>query len=81
MPTPPPVERLFEALKAALPARLADEFSANLRAALASALERAGFVTREELEVQEQVLARTRARLAEMEKRVTELEAKLGLRT
>ena len=34
-------------------------------------------VTREELEVQEQVLARTRAKLEEMEKRVAELEARL----
>jgi BMFP domain-containing protein YqiC len=80
MISPPPVERLWQALQAALPPRLGEEIEKNLRAALASALDRAGFVTREELEVQEQVLARTRARLTEMEKRVAELEARLGLR-
>jgi hypothetical protein len=34
-------------------------------------------VSREELEVQEQVLARTRTRLQELEKRIAELEEKL----
>ena len=49
----------------------------NLRAALTAAFDRLDLVTREELEVQEAVLQRTRARLEEMEKRVAELEAKL----
>lgn len=49
----------------------------NLRAALGAALARLDLVTREELDVQEAVLQRTRARLTEMEKRVAELEEKL----
>jgi BMFP domain-containing protein YqiC len=53
------------------------EVEKNLRAALAAALARLDLVTREELDVQEAVLQRTRARLSEMEKRVTELEEKL----
>ena len=60
-----------------LPAGLTREAEKNLRAALQSALARLDLVTREELEVQEQVLARTRARLQEMEKKITELEEKL----
>jgi BMFP domain-containing protein YqiC len=52
----------------------------NLRGALGSVLDRLDLVTREELEVQEAVLARTRARLAEMEKRVADLEQKLNRR-
>ena len=49
----------------------------NVRAALEGVLDRLNLVTREELEVQEEVLARTRARLQELEKRIAELEEKL----
>lgn len=46
----------------------------NLHAALADVLGRLDLVTREELEVQEAVLQRTRDRLKEMEQRVAALE-------
>jgi BMFP domain-containing protein YqiC len=46
----------------------------NLHAALADLLGRLDLVTREELEVQEAVLARTRERLREMEQRIIALE-------
>lgn len=46
----------------------------NLHAALADLLGRLNLVTREELEVQEAVLARTRERLREMEQRISALE-------
>jgi hypothetical protein len=49
----------------------------NLRAAMQGMFDRMKLVSREELEVQEQVLQRTRARLQELEKRITELEEKL----
>jgi hypothetical protein len=49
----------------------------NLRAAMQGVFDRMKLVSREELEVQEQVLQRTRARLQELEKRITELEDKL----
>jgi len=49
----------------------------NLRAAMQGVFDRMKLVSREELEVQEQVLARTRGRLQELEKRIAELEAKL----
>ena len=48
----------------------------NLRAAMQGVFDRLKLVSREELEVQEQVLARTRSRLQELEKRIVELEAK-----
>jgi hypothetical protein len=48
-----------------------------VRAALQGVFDRLNLVTREELEVQEEVLARTRARLQELEKRIAELEEKL----
>lgn len=46
----------------------------NLHAALAGVFDRLDLVTREELEVQEAVLERTRARLKELEARVAALE-------
>jgi hypothetical protein len=49
----------------------------NLRAAMQGVFDRMNLVSREELEVQEQVLQRTRTRLQELEKRIAELEAKL----
>jgi BMFP domain-containing protein YqiC len=49
----------------------------NLRAALAGVFDRLDLVTREELEVQEAISARTRERLQELEKRLAELEEKL----
>jgi len=46
----------------------------NIRAALQSVFDRLDLVTREELEVQEAVLAHTRERLVQLEKRIAELE-------
>ena len=50
----------------------------NVRAAMQGVFDRMNLVSREELEVQEQVLQRTRARLQELEKRIAELEEKLS---
>ena len=61
----------------ALPAGLPREIEQNLRAGLTSALARLNLVTREELEVQTAVLARTRARLEELEKQVAAMEKAL----
>jgi BMFP domain-containing protein YqiC len=49
----------------------------TLRAAMQGVFDRMKLVSREELEVQEQVLQRTRARLQELERRIAELEEKL----
>ena len=58
---------------AASPAR---DLEKNLRAMLGTVFERLELATREELEIQERVLARTREKLAALEARVAELEAK-----
>lgn len=71
------LDDLSATLAQVLPAGLTREAEKNLRAAFQSALARLDLVTREELEVQEQVLARTRARLQEMEKKLAELEERL----
>lgn len=71
------LEQVAEAVGKAVPEGLTREVEKNLRAVLQSVFDRLDLVTREELEVQEQVLARTRARLKEMEQRIAELEEKL----
>jgi BMFP domain-containing protein YqiC len=53
----------------------AGEVEKNLRAALASLFAKLDLVTREEFDVQREVLARTRAKLQALEARVAELEA------
>ena len=63
--------RLAEVV-AANPAR---DLEKNLRAMLSSAFARLDLVSREEWDVQAQVLASTREKLARLEARVAELEA------
>lgn len=62
-------------LAANSPAR---DLEKNVRAVLGSAFTRLDLVTREEFEVQREVLAHARARLTELEHRVAELEARLA---
>lgn len=52
------------------------EMEKNLHAALQAAFSKLDLVTREEFDVQQAVLARTRAKLEALEKQVAELENK-----
>ncbi len=54
----------------------AADLEKNLRALLASTFSRLDLVTREEFDVQREVLARTRAKLEELEAKLAELEKK-----
>ncbi len=56
---------------ASSPAR---DIEKNLRAMLAAAFARLDLVTREEFDVQSEVLARTREKLAQLEAKLAELE-------
>jgi len=55
----------------------AADLEKNLRALLASAFSRLDLVTRGEFDVQREVLARTRAKLQELETKLAELEARM----
>ncbi len=70
------LDQLTAAVSSVLPQQLASDVKRNMRAALQAALDRLNLVTREELEVQEAVLARTRQKLQELEKKITALEQK-----
>lgn len=56
----------------------AKDLEKNLRAVLAGLFSRLDLVTREEFDVQQEVLKRTREKLAQLEKQVGELEAALN---
>ena len=71
------IDQFMSALSRVLP-KWPKDVEKNIRAALQGAFDRLNLVSREEIEVQEQVLARTRARIQELEKRVAELEDKLA---
>jgi hypothetical protein len=68
------IDQLSEALRQVLPSDMSSNMQKNVRAAIQGALDRAGVVTREELEVQEAVLARTREKLETLEQRLLALE-------
>ncbi len=56
----------------------AREFEQNAKAVLATAFARLDLVTRQEFDVQSEVLARARIRVAELEAKVAALEARLA---
>ena len=58
----------------------ARDLEKNARALLTSGLSRLDLVTRDEFEIQGEVLARAQAKLAELEQRVIQLEAELAKR-
>ena len=68
------IDQVSAAVSGALPSQFSSDVKKNMRAALQSALERLDLVTREELEVQQAVLARTREKLQELEKKIAALE-------
>jgi BMFP domain-containing protein YqiC len=53
-----------------------EDLEQNFRSVLRASLARLDLVTREEFEVQEAVLAKTRAKLEALERQVSELEGK-----
>lgn len=74
------IDDLSQRLHAAVPEgmrTLRQDVDRNLRAAVQSALGRLDLVTREEFEVQAKVLARTRAQLDALQRRVAVLEAQV----
>jgi BMFP domain-containing protein YqiC len=75
-------QKFFEDLSGKLNQAVANsparDFEKNARALLAQGFAKLDLVTREEFDIQTQVLARAREQLAELEKRVAELEQRQG---
>jgi BMFP domain-containing protein YqiC len=75
------IDRLAKRLAEAVPEGLRsvrDDLEQNFRSVLDSGLARLDLVTREEFDVQQAVLARTRQKLDALERRVSSLEAGEG---
>ena len=68
------LDELNDRLRSVLAGSPAADLEKNLKALLASFFSRLDLVTREEFDVQREVLARTRAKLQELEAKVEELE-------
>jgi len=60
------------------PSAIKKELEESIRQAIRSSITRLDLVTREEFEIQSAVLQRTRIKLEQLEKKVTELEEKLS---
>jgi BMFP domain-containing protein YqiC len=67
-------EEIDRKMKEILARGPAADLEKNLRALLAAAFGRLDLVTREEFDVQREVLARTRAKLQQLEAKLAELE-------
>ena len=80
MPQTSPLEDLSARIREFLAASPAKDVEKNVRALLTAAFAKLDLATREEFEVQSQALSRTREKLAELERRVVELEARLRQR-
>lgn len=76
MLNPKLLDEMSARVSSLLAATPAGEIEKNLRAALAGAFAKLDLVTREEFDVQREVLARTRAKLEALEARAAELEAR-----
>ena len=77
------VDELLRRLSETIPAgawELKQDFEKNLRAVFGSMLAKLDLVTREEFDVQVEVLARARAKLESLERQVAAMEQQLGLR-
>ncbi len=74
------IDDIASRLSAAIPpgfSHLKEDLEKNFHAILQSALSKFDLVSREEFEVQKAVLAKTRTKLEDLEKRVAEMEQQL----
>ena len=72
------IDDISERINAFLRNTPAADMQKNLKAALTQAFSRMDLVTREEFDIQSQVLARTREKLTQLEARVADLERNNG---
>ncbi len=73
------INKIMLTAKAAVPESLSNDVKENIKAAIQDVIMDLDVVTREELDTQKAVLAKTRAKVDEMEAVIAELEKKLEL--
>jgi len=74
------IDRIMQTAKAAMPDQLANDVKQNIRAAIQDVISDLDVVTREELDVQKEVLKKTRAKVDEMEAIIADLEQQLNIK-
>ena len=79
------IEKIMQTARAAmpdsiLPDQLASDVKKNIRAAIQEVISDLDVVTREELDVQKEVLKKTRAKVDEMEDIISDLERQLKIK-
>lgn len=72
------IEQFTNTLVGLLPGEITADIRNNIRAAVQSALDQMDLVTREEFEIQQAVLQRTREKLETLQKQLVSLERELG---
>ncbi|HSN40013.1 MAG TPA: accessory factor UbiK family protein [Burkholderiales bacterium] len=77
MMNPKLLDEINEKIRSVMAQSPAADLEKNMRAMLAAMFSRLDLVTREEFDVQRQVLARTREKLAGLEARLADLEKKM----
>lgn len=71
------IERIMQTAKAAIPDSLSKDVRDNVRSALQDVIADLDVVSREELDIQKEVLQKTRAKVDAMEEIIAELEKTL----
>lgn len=71
------IDQILNTAKAALPDNLSDDLKNNVRSVIEEVISDLDVVSREELDIQKNVLAKTRAKVDQMEALISELEKKL----
>ena len=75
MPNPSEiVERIMQTAKVVLPESVGYDVKANLKAAIVEIVSELDVVTREEFDIQKQVLMRTRMKVEQLEESIKKLE-------
>ena len=74
----PVLEKLMQGIQGVLPSELANDVKSNLEAVVKSNFEKLDLVTREQFEIQEKILERTRNRVTDLEQELQEIEARLN---
>jgi BMFP domain-containing protein YqiC len=74
------IDRIMQTAKAAVPEALSKDVKDNVRAAIQDVISDLDMVSREELDIQKEVLAKTRAKVDQMESVIADLEKQLDLK-
>lgn len=73
------IERIMQTARAAVPDALSNDVRDNVRNALQDIISELDVVSREELDIQKEVLQKTRAKVDEMENIIADLESRLNV--